>query len=89
MYIVIYHLACLIEGFPVALVLKNPPAKQETQEMWVWSLGWDYPLEEEMATHSSILAWKISWTEEPGGLQGATKSGTWLSTCMCLVELYQ
>ena len=35
MYIVIYHLACLVEGFPVALVLKNPPAKQETQEMWV------------------------------------------------------
>ena len=39
------------------------------QETWVQSLGWDDPLEKEMATHSSILAWKISWTEEPGGLQ--------------------
>ena len=41
---------------------------QETQEMQVWSLGWEDPLEEEMAIHSSILAWKIPWTEEPGGL---------------------
>ena len=41
---------------------------QETQEMWVWSLGQKYPLEEEMAIHSSILAWKIPWTEEPGRL---------------------
>ena len=37
--------------------------------MWVRSLGWDEPLEEEMATHSRILAWRIQWTEEPGGLQ--------------------
>ena len=37
--------------------------------MWVQSLGWEDPLEKEMATHSSILAWKIPWTEEPGGLQ--------------------
>ena len=42
---------------------------KETQEMWVWSLGWEDPLEEEMAPHSSILAWEIPWTEEPGGLQ--------------------
>ena len=41
---------------------------QETQEMWVLSLGRQDPLEEEMATHSSILAWRIPWTEEPGGL---------------------
>ena len=41
----------------------------ETQEMWVQSLDREDPLEEEMATHSSILAWKIPWTEEPGGLQ--------------------
>ena len=47
-------------------LLKNLPAVQET---WVQSLGWEDPLEKEMATHSSILAWKISWTEEPGGLQ--------------------
>ena len=53
----------------MAQQVKNPPAKQETQETWVWSLGWDDPLGEEMATHSSILAWKILWTEEPGGLQ--------------------
>ena len=42
---------------------------QETQETLVRSLGWEDPLEKEMATHSSILAWKISWIEEPGGLQ--------------------
>ena len=42
---------------------------QETQETWVWSLGWEDPLEEEMATHSSILGWRIPWTEEPGGQQ--------------------
>ena len=39
------------------------------QETWIWSLGQDDSLEEEMATHSSILSWKIPWTEEPGGLQ--------------------
>ena len=42
---------------------------QETEEMKVQSLGWEDPLEEEMATHSSILAWRIPWTKEPGGLQ--------------------
>ena len=42
---------------------------QETLETWVLSLGWDDPLEKSMATHSSILAWRIPWTEEPGGLQ--------------------
>ena len=41
----------------------------ETQETWVRSLSWEDPLEEEMATHSSVLAWSIPWTEEPGGLQ--------------------
>ena len=50
----------------VAQSVKNMPAVQETQ---VRSLCWEDPLEKEMATHSSILAWKISWTEEPGGLQ--------------------
>ena len=48
---------------------KNLPATQETQETWVHSLGQEDPLEKEMATHSSILAWKILWTEESGGLQ--------------------
>ena len=47
-------------------MVKNLPAMQET---WVRSLGWENPLEKGMATHSSILAWGISWTEEPGGLQ--------------------
>ena len=42
---------------------------QEMQETWVQSLGWEDPLEEGMATRSSILAWEIQWTEEPGGLQ--------------------
>ena len=41
----------------------------QVQEAWVQSLGWKDPPEEGMATHSSILAWRISWTEEPGGLQ--------------------
>ena len=49
--------------------VKNPPAMQEMPEMWVWFLGREDPLEESMATHSSILAWRIPWTEEPGGLQ--------------------
>ena len=50
---------------------------QETQEMWVQSLGGEDLVEEEMATHSNILAWKIPWTEEPGGLlHGAAKSWT-------------
>ena len=41
---------------------------QETEEVWVQSLGWEDPLEKEMATHSTVLAWEIPWTEEPGGL---------------------
>ena len=51
---------------PGGSVVKNPLAMQETQ---VQSLGQEDPLEKEMATHSSILAWRIPWTEEPGGLQ--------------------
>ena len=50
-------------------MVKTPPAKQEPQAIWVLSLRQEGPLEEDMATHSSILAWRISWTEEPGGLQ--------------------
>ena len=50
-------------------MVKNLPAMQETQEMWVRSAGQEAPLQKEMATHSSILAWKIPWTKEPGGLQ--------------------
>ena len=51
----------------VVLVVKNHLRKQETKEMQVGSLGWEDPLEEAMATHSSIFAWRIPWTEEPGG----------------------
>ena len=50
-------------------MVKNLPAMQEMQEMWILSLDADHPLEEVMATHSSFLAWKISWAEEPGRLQ--------------------
>ena len=53
----------------VVLMVKNLPAMQEMQEMWVQSLGQEDPLEEEMATHCSMLAWRIPWTDEPGGLQ--------------------
>ena len=54
-------------------MVKNPPAVWET---WVLYLGWEDHLEEDMATHSYILAWKISWTEEPGGQRvGPTEHG--------------
>ena len=53
-------------GFPGGSVVKHLPAMQETL---VQSLGWEDPLLQKMATHSSILAWEIAWTEEPGGLQ--------------------
>ena len=58
----------------VAQTIKNLPAMQETQ---VRSLGWEDPLEKEMATHFSILAWKIQRTQEPGGLQfmGSQRTG--------------
>ena len=52
--------------------------------MQVWSLGREDPLEKEMTTHSSILSWRIPWTEEPGGLQsmGSQKNWTWQSACV-------
>ena len=53
-------------AFLVAQMVKNLPAMWKT---WIQSLGWEDPLEEAMATHSSILPWRIPWTEEPGGLQ--------------------
>ena len=58
--------ALLHSMVPGGSVVKHMPAMQETQ---VQSLGWEDPLEKEMATHSSILAWEIPWTEKPGGLQ--------------------
>ena len=62
----IYISIVLLWASLVAQRLKHLPAMQET---WVRSLGQEDPLEKEMATHSSILAWRIPWTEEPGGLQ--------------------
>ena len=56
-------------GLPGGSAIKNLPAMQEPQEMWVQSLGREDPLEEGTATHSGILAWRIPRTEEPGGLQ--------------------
>ena len=53
----------------VVLVVKNLPVNAGGIETWVRSLGKEGPLEEGMAAHSSILAWRISWTEDPGGLQ--------------------
>ena len=58
-------------------MVKRLPAMRETQ---VWSPGREDPLEKEMATHSSTLAWRIRWMEEPGGLQSTgSQSRTWLS----------
>ena len=59
-------------------MVKKAPVRQET---WVRSLGWEDPLEEGKATRSSILAWRIPWTEESGGLQRVTKS--WIQGCDC------
>ena len=59
-------LLALLRASLIAQSVKNLPAMQET---WVQFLGQEDPLEKEMAIHSSILAWKIPWTEEPGGLQ--------------------
>ena len=80
----------LTAGSLAALMLKNPPVMQET---WVRSLGWEDPLEKEMFTHYSILAWEIPWSEEPGrllsmGLQRvrqdwvSTHTGSFALTCL-------
>ena len=71
-------------------MVKNRLPEQETQETWVRSLGQEGPLEKGMATHSSILAWRIPWTEKPGGLHGVTKSQTQLkrlSTRACILAV--
>ena len=67
---VLYHQCHL--GSPLGVEILDLPLqseKRQQRETWVQSLGWEDPLEKEMATHSSILAWRIPWTEEPGGLQ--------------------
>jgi len=67
----------MIEGFPGALLIKNAPANSGDIKEAVGFLSWKDPLKEEMATNSSILAWKIPWAEEPGELQSrVTKSRT-------------
>ena len=70
----------------MALVVKNPLPMQETWETRVWSLGWEAPLEEGMATDSSILAWRIPWTEDPDRLQsvGSQRVGhDWATEYTC------
>ena len=66
----------------VAQWVKIPPAMRETQVAWVWSLSGEDPLEKSRATHSSILTWRILWTEEPGRLQSiGSQSQTDWSDC--------
>ena len=69
-------------GFPGGAVVKNPPARAGEGQMGVQSLGLEDPLEKEIATHSSILAWRIPWTEEPGGLQSMS-----LTQLSCVKQL--
>ena len=87
-----------VSGFPGGSVVKNLPTKQEMlakQEMRVWSQGWEDSLEKEMATHSSIPAWEIPWTEESAGLQsrGSQRFGYNLAikqqqlSCRILVQI--
>ena len=67
----------LTAGFPDGSVVKNLLAMRETQEMQVPSLIQEDPLEEETATHSSILAWRIPWTKKPGRLQSMESQKSW------------
>ena len=67
--LIIWNLFKDIYRLPWRLSSKESVYMQEPQEKWVPSLGWEDPLEEEMTTHSSILAWRIPWTEEPSRLQ--------------------
>ena len=62
-------LSCHLGAYPVAQWVKNPPAMQEMKESWIGSLGRGDSQEEGVATHSSILAWRMPQTEVPGGLQ--------------------
>ena len=73
----------------VALMVKNSPANAGDVRAMVWSLGWEDPLEEGMATHSSVLAWRFPWTEEPGGPQcmGSQRAGHNWSDWACMWDL--
>ena len=64
-YVTVIAITYITRASLVAKLVRNLPTMQETL---VQSLGWEDPLEEEMATHSSILTWEIPWTKEPGGL---------------------
>ena len=64
-----------VVGCPGSSAVENLPAMQEMQETGVRSLGWEDPLEESTATHSSVLAWRIPWMEKPGGLQSMGSQG--------------
>ena len=70
----IYIYYAYILGFPDGSVVRNSPAMQDTS---VQSLGWEDPLENEMASHSSILTWEVPWTEKPGRLQSMGLQKSW------------
>ena len=76
-------------AFPSGSGIKNLSAMQEMQEMWVWSLGREAPLEKCMAIHFCILVWRILWTEEPGGLWsiGSQRIGHDWSDLACMHAL--
>ena len=76
-------------GFPGGSEVKNPPAQQETQETWIRSLGWGDALEEGVAIHCSILAWRIPWTEGPGRLQSIGSQSVNVTEATELIELIQ
>ena len=88
-YMYLWELYIFHESFPGGSVIKNAPTMQETR---VRSQGWEDPLEKEMATHSSILAWEIPWTEEPGwlesmGSQRARVRHDWVpNTHICFIK---
>jgi len=73
-------------GFPSGTVVRNHLPMQETQEKWVQSLGQEDPLEQEIATHSSILTWKIPWMEGPGGLQSMESRRVRHNSRLCLSQ---
>ena len=69
----------MLEDFPGGASGKEPTCRFRKHEIRVRALGWEDPLEEGMATHSSILAWRMAWTEEPGGLQSVGPHSVGLS----------
>ena len=76
----------VIVGFPGGASGKEPARQFKRYAIWDWSLGWEDLLEKGMATHTSILAWRISWTEEPGGLKSIRVGHDW-SNLACVQGL--